>query len=428
MKKFKNFLNTYSLSILAGFLIGTSYIPLPPWATLFCFVPIWSLWLKLSKEQSPYRRIFLAGWLTQFILTLIGFNWVALTAHEFGYLPWPLALGTLFLFCSVANIDVPLAGLIWFYLQKKYKLAERQSLILLGLITALFEAWIPTLFPWNYGYPWLWANLPIAQVAELIGFQGLSSIVILLNVGSFLIWQNIKSYRQNKSAQNILPIFCATDGAFILLNISGYLLKNSLTKPDSEISAVIVQANIGNLQKQQAEKGWGFREHITERYTELSKAALLNKSEEPIDFVVWPETAYPYDIDQRHWSNTSLKYYPPAAKNLTDLSETLGTNLLLGGYGYSPRDGKLTNTFFVVEKNGEIQPHPYYKTILLAFGEYIPGEKYLPSNIRDLIPAGNFSRGGGPQIIEISSPELKIGTNKYAMRVYFQLLLKNFLI
>lgn len=398
----KKFLNTYYPSILAGFLIGTSYIPLPPWASLFCFVPLWGLWFQFANEDKSFKKIFIAGWITQFVLTLIGFNWIIFTAHEFGYLPWPLAFLTLLLFCAVANLDIPLAGLAWLYFHKKYKLKFRQSLALLAIITALFEAWVPTLFPWNYGYPWLWANLPIAQTAELVGFQGISSIVILLNIGTFLFWQK---WREPKA----LLILCAPLSLFAILNLSGIILKNSLPKANSEINALIVQANIGNLQKQQAEKGWGFREFISKKYVDLSRSGHTHSSEKNIDFIVWPETAYPYDIDQRSWSKSVSKRYPPAAKNLIELSKDLNTNFILGGYGYAPNDGKLTNTIFVVEPKGEIQPDPYYKTILLAFGEYIPGDQYLPKKIRDFIPAGDFSRGRGPQVVQIESPEVKIG-------------------
>jgi len=42
-----------------------------------------------------------------------------------------------------------------------------------------------------------------------------------------------------------------------------------------------------------------------------------------------------------------------------------------------------------------VPPH-YSKTILLAFGEYIPGEQIFPE-IRDWLPeTGHFARGSGP--------------------------------
>src|ERR1700684_4495578 len=91
-----SFLRPLSLSILSGLLIGTSYIPFPPWAIFFCFVPLWISWMN----ENSWKRIFWTGWLTQFVLTLIGFNWVAYTVHEFGHMPWILAVPVLFLFCT----------------------------------------------------------------------------------------------------------------------------------------------------------------------------------------------------------------------------------------------------------------------------------------------------------------------------------------
>ena len=67
------------LPILSGLFIGTSYIPFPPWASLFCFVPLWIFW----KQQEKIKNVLLGGLLTAFIFTLIGFNWVAHTLHRF---------------------------------------------------------------------------------------------------------------------------------------------------------------------------------------------------------------------------------------------------------------------------------------------------------------------------------------------------------
>lgn len=418
MKRIGAFFNFHSLCILSGIFIGTSYIPFPPWASLFCFVPLWIHWFRISALNEPpgnltrYKKIFFAGWLTQFVFSLIGFNWVALTVHEFGLMPWPIAIFVLLLFCAVANFDVPLAGVAWFYLHKKWSLSWRASAVLLATLMALFEAWIPTLFPWNYGYTWLWVKAPFAQVGEIVGFQGLSSIVILLNFGLLLFHER---WRAGKTAQAASTLI-TTLGIFSLLNLAGYVLYKNLAQPDKEFKTVIVQANIGNLQKQMAEIGYGFRSAIAERYSLLTRrtltdSALQDTADNPpaksaVDFVVWPETAYPYDIDQRLWSSPFMKRYPPPAQWLINLAQELDTNLIAGGYGYAPRDGKVTNTFFIVEKSGSIQPDPYYKTILLAFGEYIPGSEFFP-RLKEWIPAGDFSRGPGPQVKELSG--LKIG-------------------
>jgi apolipoprotein N-acyltransferase len=348
----------------------------------------------LQLEKSNWKKVFFAGWLTQFILTLIGFNWVTFTAHEFGHLPWPVAGAVLVAFCSFANLDVPLAGLAWFFCQKKWQFPRGASLLLLALWTALFESFFPTLFPWNYAYTWFWVKAPLAQLGEILGFQGLSSIIIMLNLGALWWWLKRKNPR---------PL-ALTVGLFLLMNLAGWGLQKTLPTPDKTASVLLTQANIGNLEKQYAEKGWGFREHIFGRYAELSKSARLARPDKNVDFMVWPETAYPFDMDQRLWSHmdpsqtiTDSVGLPPAAQRLLTLAKDLNTNLITGGYGYSPKDDKVTNTFFIAHKNGYMSPNPYYKSILLAFGEYIPLGDTFPK-LKNIIPAGDFSRGPGPQV------------------------------
>jgi apolipoprotein N-acyltransferase len=76
--------------LLSGLLIGTSYIPFNGWALLFCYSPLWlgasSLIDSSESTQKLYRQIFAMGWIAQFVLTLIGFNWIFYVSSEFGLL------------------------------------------------------------------------------------------------------------------------------------------------------------------------------------------------------------------------------------------------------------------------------------------------------------------------------------------------------
>src|SRR3954471_24806163 len=94
----------YLLAIVAGLLVGTSYIPFPPWAIFFCFIPLWIAWLRAPT----WTQVFWTGWLAQFVLTLLGFNWVSYTVHEFGHLPWVGAIAVLFGFASICTLSIPL--------------------------------------------------------------------------------------------------------------------------------------------------------------------------------------------------------------------------------------------------------------------------------------------------------------------------------
>ena len=77
-------LKIYALPIVAGLFIGTSYIPFPPWAMFFGLTPLFLFWSEIKTVKSAL----IGGWLTQFILTLIGFHWISYTAVEFGHFPW----------------------------------------------------------------------------------------------------------------------------------------------------------------------------------------------------------------------------------------------------------------------------------------------------------------------------------------------------
>src|SRR5512139_476226 len=123
--------------VLSGFLIGTSYIPFPPWAALFGFVPLWLFW----SRQTRLKHVFLGGLLTAFIFTLIGFNWVTFLLHEFAHLPWPLAGAGMILYALLAHLFVPVAGMLWFWGRSRFAWNDRLSLALMTMITVLCEAY-----------------------------------------------------------------------------------------------------------------------------------------------------------------------------------------------------------------------------------------------------------------------------------------------
>ena len=74
-------INPWLLPVLSGIFIGTSYIPFPPWASVFGFIPLWIFW----EQQTRLRAVILGGILTSFVFTLIGFNWVTYLLHEFAH-------------------------------------------------------------------------------------------------------------------------------------------------------------------------------------------------------------------------------------------------------------------------------------------------------------------------------------------------------
>ena len=434
------FFSQYWLSILSGILIGTSYIPLPPWASLFAFVPLWLQWQK----SRSLKEVFLAGWLTQFTLSFIGFHWIAHLIHEFGGLPLPISYVGLLLFCGFANLYIPLAGIIWFKL-RSHTGPGFYSLLTLPMILWLMETFTPTIFKWNFGYPLFFIQLPAYHLAEYIGAQGLSALVIFANLICLMIWKREKPVRWGLTLLSLI----------IGANLMGWLLSKQLPPLDKTLHALVVQANIGNMEKVYAEKGWGFRSHITRKYIRMTRSALhkfyrntdstdpkrahpkdssltritqktqqgkitkrsrelgrppKKAPKEPkkskglgqpkIDFVLWPETAFPNLLGKGHDAN-------PEAVDLFQMIMETQTPLITGAYSLSPQDDLSTNSIFFINERGHYADKPYHKTHLVIFGEYLPGANYFPI-LREWLPqVADFYQGQGPGVRTLNN--LKVG-------------------
>jgi len=370
----------YLLPLFTGILVGTSYIPFPPWALYFCLVPLWVFWLG----EPSRKRIFLGGWVSQFVFTLIGFHWVAHTAHEFGHFSWPAAALTLLLYCSVGHLFLPLSGLVWSLLRDRGNLPPWAQRGLLPAVTALLWHYSPMLFPWHLGYPWLWGRFPAFQLAEYAGFSGLSALTVFLNLAFLVAWES----RKTKAGARVLGAALAF---LVAVNAIGWLVGRNLPPPDATARVLIVQANIGNLAKERAERGREYREEILRNYIALTGKGWVPSAGGRPDFALWPESAYPGTFLPGEMDSGN-------ALALRTFLRRAGIPLATGARGIDEETGKQTNSFFLFEGNGAIAASPYHKTVLLAFGEYMPGARLFPA-LRTWFPrTADFARGGGPEV------------------------------
>lgn len=357
-----------ALSILAGILYGTSYIPFPAWAIFFCFVPLWIVWLRARS----WKRVFFTGWIFQFVLSLVGFNWIAYTVHTFGHIPYWGAAIALLLFCSFNALNVPLAGVIWYFLFKP--LNKGYQVIGMVVLTALTERFWPMIFDFHLGYTFYWMKWPAYQSADIFGFFGLSSLIIVLN--GLILWAWLIRKRW--------PLGWAV-ALFAVLNLIGLQRLDSLTPPDKIAKVLIVQANIGDESPLFEKYGSAARKIIFDAYANTTKRGL---SEAKPDFVVWPETAFPDLLRDPNMPG-------PLQQALKQFLIENQIGLVTGGYGVSR--GKMSNSLFAFSPSGEWASQPYAKTHLLAFGEYVPGAEYFPK-LKEWIPeAADWGRGFGPQ-------------------------------
>ncbi|MBX3022033.1 MAG: apolipoprotein N-acyltransferase [Bdellovibrionales bacterium] len=321
------------------------------------------------------------------MLTLIGFNWVSYTVHEFGHMPWAVSILLLLAFAGICTLSIPLAGVVWWLFDRQFRLQGHARIFALVCFMCIGERTFPMLFDWHFGYTWLWAGFPAFQWADAIGFIGLSNIGLLFN-GLLLI--ALLQYRDHK---RWWPWVATPLIAFIILNVTGHNHGQNLAAPDNKRSFLIAQANIGNEEKIVAEKGAaGFRDVVIDRFLALTEEGVV-ASGGKVDFAVWPETAFPDFIRE---PTMSSGYSFKLRQRLTGLN----TKLITGGYAIQKETGKFTNSFFILSAQGQWLAEPYHKTVLLAFGEYFPFANWFP-RLRKWFPeVADFGRGPGPTVLQ----------------------------
>ncbi|HEY8271281.1 MAG TPA: apolipoprotein N-acyltransferase [Pseudobdellovibrionaceae bacterium] len=408
MSKIKMFFKHYSprnylWPLLSGFLIGTSYIPLPPWALLFGYAP---LWLFLCHRAKTWQEGFAAGWWTQFTLTLIGFHWIAYVAKEFGGFPLPVALLTLLLFAALAHLYIPLTTALVVFLKEKYSWSLSKTLAASALLLSIAERIWPSLFQWHLGYTLFWIKAPAYNWADVIGFEGLSSILLLLNAWLAWLWEH-RHQRRAWQKHSLLFVSFLT-----FFNLSGYFHGQAWNDFDRKLKISIIQANIGNEEKVYAEKGQGFQDEILHKFLQLTRQAVAEAPN--TELIVWPETAFPDYLDR--W-NSHARIPLLLAAGLQPLRKTL----LTGAYAKDAPGEKSPrlayNALFLVDANGHQLGKPYHKTHLLAFGEYLPFSERFPILLKLLPFISNFGRGQGPEILIYPHPE---GEIKFGAQVCYE--------
>lgn len=368
--------------------MGFAFIPFFPILLLVCYVP---LWIHLQNETSLWM-VFKKSWVTQFVLSIIGFYWIAYVSKEFGYLPWPAAILALILFASFIHLYIPLSITLAKCLELKFKLTRSQGFYLIATLMALFETYWPAIFPWNLGYPLLQNQIPIVQWADVVGFTGLSLFLYLTQ--AFLA----QAYLAQPKLR--LKMGGAWLGLALILCITGWYKKNQLTTPDKHIHVLQIQANIGNLEKTYAERGSGYQQFIADEYFNLTREALKNHPE--TELIIWPESAYPTFLNPE-FANTGY------AKQFYEFIQEIKTPIVTGAYSRDmPKreNSKDYNALFAFSADGVLQSPPYHKTYLLIFGETIPFVDQFPWLAKYNPGGAGFGRGPGPTILNLNSLRL----------------------
>jgi apolipoprotein N-acyltransferase len=259
---------------------------------------------------------------------------------------------------------------------------------------------------WNLLAYSQYRNIPLIQMADITGVYGVSFIIVLVNFciylgikmavrcqkthGRLFARSNlsfVKEIRINPLLQTLFV--CAVTGLVVFY---GYDRMDTLAADRTGVlKATVVQGNIPQLQK------WdpSFREHIKRRYRDLTLQAVQEES----DIIIWPETSVPGYINRDRRLSTYVR----------DIARDVGRPLLVGGpliattgSGDDPclRGEQDYNCALLFSGTGRLLAQ-YNKLHLVAFGEFVPFEKYLPFLRNHLPLTGEFIPGDDFTLFDI---------------------------
>lgn len=313
----------------------------------------------LTDLQCKMRQVAAVGYWYGFGMFAVGFYWIGnallIDAATFGWL-YPLALFGAGAFFGLFTI-VPF--IIW------YKFSISGSKIFgFGATWVLLEwtrSFVLSGFPWNLLGTVFTVHPAFMQTASLWGVYGLSFLVVLQAGGLYLIFR--KRWFAGMSA---------FAGTLLLMFVFGLWRIGQYEYILGDIKIRLVQPSIAQEMK------WNRQalENNFATYIDMS----LQTAADDIDFVVWGETAVPFDLD-RDWAHLQQikAAVPPNGYLITGMVRFNGM--------------KAYNSLYVLNPEGGVEDI-YDKSHLVPFGEYIPLKAYLPSWIQP-IAAGMADFGSG---------------------------------
>ena len=305
------------------------------------------------------RRAYLPLYCAGLVGHLVGFHWVYQTVRVFGGFGPPAAAAVFAIFVVTGALQFLLFALIHHHLDPAFDALALRS----ATAVALSELLMPRLFPWHFGHTQI-AFTPFVQIAGLGGAIAVSFLMFWLAEAIV----RVVVFRERRRAF-LVPVVLS-----VLAMAYGVAMMGTFRSPQGvPQEVVLVQGNATLAEKRDLASA---RQNLVRIY-DLSTAAA-----HPDTLVVWPEGAVPAYIP----ATIGSVGQPPVLPWIGD-----GSAFLVGSYSFLP-DERRFNAAFAVYPDGEV-PMPYFKRVLIPFGEYMPLASWFPG-LRELnAKAGVFSAG-----------------------------------
>jgi len=354
----------------AAFVLGAILtLALPPYHQLWALFLAFSGLMFLAFGTNRTRKLVGLGYWFGFGYFAAGFYWIGnallIDVAQTGWL-YPLVLllnGAFFGLFTILPVAVT-----------KYGRNIFSKILLFAAVWCLSAEWLRSFlltgFPWNPVSSVLTFNPAMLQILAVFGTYGTSLLTVLVAAWPAVWLVQPSKYRAAAACLSLLA-------GLGVWQFGEYVLDTKPEVPDGHsIMVRLVQPSIPQTLK------WdrAALEKNLQTYIDLSREKDIGY----VDFTIWGETAYPYDLLYDEIHNRKLTAAVPTYGHLI----TGFLRRVDDGYYYTPY-----NSFGVINKKGTLVGW-YDKNHLVPFGEYIPFRKYLPEWVRPIAnTVAEFGRG-----------------------------------
>ncbi len=371
------------LSVCSGLMIAFSF----PNAGYSFLAWVALIPLLVALEGASNRTAFRIGMTCGFSAYTVILYWINIVITHYGHLPWAVSIPLYLLLAGWLALFYGLAVLV--------ARAGEQA----GLKTALTLpiAWVAFDFIRSFllsGFPWAmlghsqFRTLPLIQIADITGVYGITLLIVLSNVVLYRVLRALSGARVPYPVKSAVIMIIA----LIATLFYGFdRLNKQETSNDKPLRVALIQGNID----QDVKWSPAFQEQTLAIYERLTRQAV----KEPVDLVVWPESAVPFffqdELNQ--------------AERVKGLARELAVNLLIGSPAHELRNGQRTflNSAFLISPQGETVGRSD-KMHLVPFGEYVPLGRYFPFISKLVVGIGDFSSGENVHSLPVA--QTRIGT------------------
>jgi len=387
-------LSIYLLPLSSAILLGLSRIALPlDMLSFVAFIPMFYYFQLITATPRPIRTNIASGTIFSIVYLVISIHWITLVTVG-GF------LGMLFLF-SVAFALIFLVVSVCY----KYKpILYQVSFIVVWLCFEYVCNFTEFQFPWfcvGYG---LNNSLSLLQVLELGGPIFLSCLILLVNLFFYLALVNKRSFAVIAFAILILW--------FVYGSLRrAYIVRHTVNEP---LTAALIQGNIDQEIKWQEAM-------IDSTFIIYETLARQAKVDPTTRLIVFPEAALPVYLMHDYG------YYQQVCRFVTRLQTPVFT-----GFPHFEREIKYkgqdtpylyynaANIFYPEHEKSPLRKGPYYKNILVPFGERTPLLNVFPFLWRLQMGQANFESGDTTVIYNVDD-------YKFAPLICFEVVFPYFL-